>query len=403
MPTSTAPVETISAESNETPVVEESTPICPDCDSAAQVCNWDSYGRDPHGRPAVRIQRYMCNRCDSTFTASLDGVADGYRYPDRVRQLIVILYTVLGASCRSSQIVCILHFGVCPTRQRIHDWRSDSASIGELVANELPSHLFSGFYAYDEQHLKDGEDTKYRLLVYDAWRRVPVAEQLVDRATKETIREFLTTALAGKPCEAITTDGRQGIAQIVEGDLGVTHHRCLFHVRKNFEDDLETVLARSFYSASEKKAAALIGSEFKEVLRAPTYAKAVQRLEAVLDRVEHLPSTLQAYVEKVDENRETFLGSLKNSPAPRTTNGCERYYSHTQSKGLKRWLRSQGEMHSFWKQQMALRTAIEGFVADEVAIALLRDRFPAAKVDALEGLYSAKKQHLLKMRELEAG
>lgn len=186
-------------------------------------------------------------------------------------------------------------------------------------------------------------------------------------------------------------------------DLGVTHHRCLFHVQKNFVDDLETVFSRSFYSESEKKAAAIIGSEFREVLRAPTYSGAVERLEAVLDRVEHLPSTLQEYVEKVDENRETFLGSLKDSPAPRTTNGCERYYSHTQSKGLKRWLHSQEEMHGFWKQQMALRTAIEGFVDEEVAIAVLRDRFPAAKIDALEGLYSSKKRHLLEMGELDAG
>lgn len=403
MSTSTAPVETIGGENNEIRVVEESEPICPDCDSASQVSNWDTYRRDPHGRPAVRIQRYMCEQCASTFTASLNDVSDGYRYPDAVRQLIVILYVVLGASCRSLQIICVLYFGVCPTRQRIYDWRSESASLGELVANELPSHLFSGFYTYDEQHLTDAGDTKYRLLVYDAVRRVPVAEKLVDRATKETIRDFLTAALEGKPCKSVTTDGRQGIAQIVVDDLGVTHHRCLFHVQKNFVDDLNTVLSRSFYSESEKKAAAIIGSEFREVLRAPTYSRAVERLEAVLDRVEHLPNTLQEYVEKVDENRETFLGSLKNSPAPQTTNGCERYYSHTQSKGLKRWLHSQKELHGFWKQQMALRTAIEGFVDEEVTIAVLRDRFPKAKIDALEGLYSSKKQQLLEMRELEPG
>jgi transposase-like protein len=399
--TSTAPAETIRAEANETQVVEELNPACPDCDSADQVSNWDTYQRDPHGRPAVRIQRYMCNQCESTFTASLDEVEDNYRYPDPVRQLTVILYAVIGASCRSAQIICILYFGLCPSRQRIHDWRGESASLGELVANELPSHLFSGFYAYDEQHLTDAGDTKYRLLVYDAVRRVPVAEKLVDRATKETIGDFLTSALEGKPCESVTTDGRRGIAQIVEHDLGVAHHRCLFHVQKNFVDDLETVLSRSFYSESEKKAAAIVGSEFREVLRAPTYSRAVERLEAVLDRVEHLPSTLQDYVEKVDENRKTFLGSLKDSPTPRTTSGCERYYSHTQSKGLKRWLHSQEEIHTFWKQQMALRTAIEGFVDEEVAIALLRDRFPAVQIDAVEGLYSSKKQQFLEMGDIE--
>ncbi|MFB6296923.1 MAG: hypothetical protein ABEH56_00220, partial [Salinirussus sp.] len=133
MNTHTASIESADAEPHETPVVEESEPSCPDCDSADQVSNWDTYQRDPHGRPAVRIQRYMCNRCGSTFTASLDEVEDNYRYPDAVRQLTMILYTVLGASCRSLQIVCILYFGLSPSRQRIHDWRGESASLGDFV------------------------------------------------------------------------------------------------------------------------------------------------------------------------------------------------------------------------------------------------------------------------------
>ena len=50
---------------------------------------------------------------------------------------------------------------------------------------------------------------------------------------------------------------------------------------------------------------------------------------------------------------------------------------------------------------MALRTAIEGFVDEEVAIALLRDRFPAVQIDAVEGLYSSKKQQFLEMGDTE--
>lgn len=165
--------------------------------------------------------------------------------------------------------------------------------------------------------------------MYDTQRRVPVAEQLVDRATDDTIRSFLTQALANKPCNTVTTVGQQGLTKIVPDDLGAAHHRCIFHLLKNFEDDLETMLGRSWYTPREKAAAAILGNEFEQLFKAMTYGAAIQRLEAVLDEVEHLPSQLREYVEKIDANRETFLGSLYDERVARTANACEQYYSHT--------------------------------------------------------------------------
>ncbi len=109
MSTCTAPVESCDAEGNETPVVEEPEPTCPDCGSTDQVNHWDTYQRNPYGWSAVRIQRYMCAHCDRTFTANLSGVKDGYRNPDAVCQLVVVLYAVIGVSCRSVQIICTVY------------------------------------------------------------------------------------------------------------------------------------------------------------------------------------------------------------------------------------------------------------------------------------------------------
>lgn len=391
----TAPNEPFAAEDYEPPVVDvdEPSPTCPGCGAAAPVNKWGTYGRDPHGQRAVRIQRYWCEHCDSSFSASLDGVADGCRYPTAVRRLVCIVYMVSGASCLALQLICTFYFGVMPSLQRLHDWRT--VSPGKLVTNELPSQLYSGFYAYDEQYLRQAGERVYRLLVYDTQRRVPVAEQLVDRATDDAIRSFLTDALADKPCNAVTTDGRQGLPKIVENDLGAAHHRCSFHLLKNFDEALETMLGRSWYTPREKAAAAILGNEFEQLFKATSYGAASQRLEAVLDEVEHLPNQLRRYVEKVDANRETFLGYLYDERVARTVNACEQYYSHTQPTALKRRFFSQAGFHSFWKQQQLLRTVREGLVSREDTIALLRDRVSAADPEMINSLSTASKRRFL--------
>lgn len=398
----TAPHDSIASEDHEPPVVDadEPSPTCPECGSAAQVDKWGTYQRNPHGWRAVRVQRYWCEHCESTFSASLDGIADGCRYPTAVRRLVCIVYLVSGTSCLALQFICSLYFGVTPSLQRLHDWRT--VSTRKLVTNELPSHLYSGFYAYDEQYLRVAGKRAYRLLVYDTQRRVPVAEQLVDRATDDAIRSFLTQALADKPCHAVTTDGRQGLTKIVLHDLGAAHHRCVFHLLKNFKDEFETMLGRSWYTPREKAAAAILGNEFEQLFKATSYSTAVQRLEAVLDLVEHLPNQLRKYVEKVDANRERFLGYLYDERVARTTNSCEQYYSHTQSTALKRRFSSQAGLHSFWKQQQLLRTVRDGFVPHEVAIAPLRDRVPAVDPETTKTLYSASKRRFVRAQEHDA-
>jgi hypothetical protein len=135
------------------------------------------------------------------------------------------------------------------------------------------------------------------------------------------------------------------------------------------EDDLETMLGRSWYTPREKAAAAILGNEFEQLFKASSYSAAIQRLEAVFDEVEHLPSPLRKHIEKVAANRETFLGYLYDERVARTTNSCEQYSSHTQSPTLKRLFSSQAGLQSFWKQQQLLRTVREGFVLPEVAIA----------------------------------
>jgi hypothetical protein len=96
----------------------------------------------------------------------------------------------------------------------------------------------------------------------------------------------------------------------VEDDLGAFHHRCHYHFLKNGEKKLRKKVFQSVrYSNAEKLHAAIVWSEFKSVFAAPSYVAALQRFEAVLDKIEHLPRAVRTYVEEVMENFEKFVGS----------------------------------------------------------------------------------------------
>ena len=114
--------------------------------------------------------------------------------------------------------------------------------------------------------------------------RAPVAEPIVAKCTKETVRTFLTTALGEKPTAVITTDGCSDYPETVEDNLGALHHRCRFHFIKNGKKTLRKTVFRSGRSSdTEKLRGAIVWSEFKSVFAAPSYQVGLRRFEAVLD------------------------------------------------------------------------------------------------------------------------
>jgi transposase-like protein len=180
---------------------------------------------------------------------------------------------------------------------------------------------------------------------------------IADRLTKDTVQDFLRELLDNKPAYVITTDGRNEYAEIVEDDINAFHHRCRFHFLRNAERKLRNEVFRSVrHSDAEKLHAAIIWSEFKSVFAAPSYAAALRRFEAVLDKVEYLPSPVRKYVKEMMENFDKFALHLRDEWVPSTTNNCERYFGHTKPTRIKRRFRSVEGARSFLKTQMTIRT-----------------------------------------------
>ena len=392
--TNAAPTGSIAPTNDALSVLFLREPECPSC-GTGDVSKNGTYERHPHGRQSVRVQRYCCALCGS-FAPSHPSVEDDHRYPRAVTQLADAVDAFSDVSLEGIQDILTVHYGVRPTDQHIHNNLTEQTA--EIVENDLP--VYSGVYTYDEQYLTVNGHRAYRLTVYDELMRAPVAESVVGQCNKETVREFLTSALAEKPTSVITTDGRSDYPEIVEDDLGAVHHRCRFHFIKNGEKTLRSSVFQSLrYSDTEKLRGAIVWSEFKSVFAAPSYETGLRRFEAVLDKIEHLPSELRSYVEQVMENFDRFALHLRHEAVPSTTNNLERYYGHTKPTRIKRRFRSLQHAQAFSKRQMHVRTVKQGLVSREQSLSLARELFPSLSLEQLEPLFTDAKQRYLSWRD----
>ena len=396
MSTNCAPTGCITRTDDDLSVLSLREPQCPEC-GTTDVNKNGTYDRHPHGRQSVRVQRYCCALCGS-FAPSHPSVEDRHRYPRAATQLASAVDAFADVSLEGIQDILTVHYGVRPSDQHIHNCLTEPTA--EIVENDLP--VYSGVYTYDEQYLTVNGYRAYRLTVYDELMRAPVAESVVGQCNKKTVREFLTTALAEKPVAVITTDGRSDYPEIVEDDLDAVHHRCRFHFIKNGEEALEKSVFQSLrYSDTEKLQGAIVWSEFKSVFAAPSYEVGLRRFEAVLDKIEHLPSELRSYVEQVMENFDRFALHLRHEAVPSTTNNLERYYGHTKPTRIKRRFRSFQHAQAFLKRQMRVRTAKQGLISREHSLSLARELFPSLSMEQLKPLFTDSKKRYLSWRDHE--
>jgi len=128
-----------------------------------------------------------------------------------------------------------------------------------------------------------------------------------------------------------------------------------------------------------------------------------RRFEAVLDEIEHVPEPMQDQLRMIDEKFEKFTAHLREEWLPGTTNGVERYYSLTQPDRVNHRFRSTDRALAFLQTQMTLRTVKHGFVSRETSLARARELFPAITEDAVELLFTARKQRYLGWRDRPDG
>ena len=87
---------------------------------------------------------------------------------------------------------------------------------------------------YDEQHPKKGHCQKYRLTLFDPKTQRPLADELFDDKSSETIKNFLKKHLDTSEPVFIVTDFDKRYPEILSEVFGdkLVHQYCLMHLNK---------------------------------------------------------------------------------------------------------------------------------------------------------------------------
>ena len=415
-------------------------PTCSNCGTTAVSKN-GSDTRHPKGRcpehpeptGSVGVQQYLCTNsaCDTTtITPSLPFVEDGYQYIEQIRKDARSMYLHTEATLDGIQDYCVDRYHVKPATSTIDGWiqeslpcdsdsiewrelqEDDEATSVAVVENPLPT--YSGVYELDEFYMTIDGERKYRVTVWDHLMQAPVAEGIADRRTKDAIKQVVEPVLRTKPVLACLTDGWRGAAALVTDELGGLHYWCMFHKICNLwtalGEDLSELADEDDLTQIEQIGTLRVGTEVRQLLSEQAipdadrrYTAARRRFEAVLDGIEHVPEQMQNQLQIIDDQFEKYAAHLREEWLPGTTNGVERYYSLTQPNRVNHRFRSTERALTFLQSQMTLRTVKHGFVSRETSLARARELFPDITEEAVELLFTDRKQRYLAWRDRPRG
>jgi hypothetical protein len=205
-------------------------PLCPFCNNPMVHNGYNLYTKQGLGE--VNIGRYKCSNCSSTQeedrsfweeqkTLLLDSFNDFFqllRYHNISYDGISAIMDFIFPRSRS-------------TIFREFNKQMDQENIPELKNVRI--------VLYDEQHPKEGRCQKYRLTILDAKTQRPLADELFDDKSPETIKKFLQYNLDTSEPVFIVTDFDTRYPEILKEVFGekLIHQYCLMHLNKLIVND----------------------------------------------------------------------------------------------------------------------------------------------------------------------
>src|SRR5450759_1037843 len=229
-------------------------PFCPRCSSPMVHNGYNIYTKK--GLGDIKIGRYKCSNCNCT--------------PEENRSfwegLKSVLFDSLDDFVRLLRSHNVSYEGISAVMDFIYP-RSKSTILREFSKNmeqEMVSHDENVLVVcYDEQHPKKGRCQKYRLTLFDPKTQRPLADELFDDNSSETIKNFLKKHLDTSEPVFIVTDFDKRYPEILREVFGdkLVHQYCLMHLNKlvvhdfprknNFEELMRHI--KTFDEAIQKR------------------------------------------------------------------------------------------------------------------------------------------------------
>jgi transposase-like protein len=229
------------------------------------------YTGDGHVFRNFKIQRYQCKRCGEYTPDYSDFIPSHANYQEEVkakaRQFLFLGNTpgdVVKIFQKNSRVV--------PSESSVRNWvKNASEEIHDVVKNvKLPT---SGYFGYDEIHLRTNKKKAYALNMVDLENNFYVNAQFSqDRKNGSIIKSFRRGMRGGKmKIKGIVHDGAKNYESIFKkrGFTRVHSQRCQPHYKKNLNE--------AIYDAAG------LGKQLKKDLPEP-YSELKKALFAVFNR-----------------------------------------------------------------------------------------------------------------------
>lgn len=205
-------------------------PRCPECGNNMVHNGYNEYTKK--GLGAIKIGKYLCKHCGKMLEEKRTAW----------EKIKTEFFNLLGLIYQQFRLNHVSYQGISDILNLIFP-QSKSTVFREfdhaMEGIEIPPLENVLIVHYDEQFPKEGRCQKFRLTILDAKSKRPLADELFNDKSPETIKQFLISKFdASKPIFIITDFGTSypKILKEVFGE-NLIHQYCLLHLNKLIVSD----------------------------------------------------------------------------------------------------------------------------------------------------------------------
>jgi len=282
----------------------------------------------------VKIGRYLCSRCNNTFSAKYNEVPPKSIFHYELIKFSIDLCTRFNESLRGTESILKDHLKVEVSHKVILDWIQKAGKAVEEVRFKLIP-PFSGYLAIDEREIKVSGKKYYVLGYTDAklgsFLYYDIVNSKTKKSYKESIFRFLQEIGLESQIMAVITDEYSTFISIIpEIFKNCVHSYCIFHVRRNIYKKVHSAAGTSLRKKLSKEFQD-ITSILNEIFQVHNQAHAkywlyVARAAQIRCNLDN-NQKITDLINNLENKLEHITHFIKNPESPKTTNSCEQIWS----------------------------------------------------------------------------
>ena len=303
------------------------------------------------GKTNVKVQRYICKRCDKTFQTDLTTLVDkNNNFTNELKSesehLISYYLESLKNVCKSFK----KFFGITVSHQPIENWLFVNENILEFDLGRC-----SGYYVFDVEWIKINGKWKYRHTLLDSISNCIVADAIYDTEDETTVEKFLKESTANKNKIAITTDLDPKYPAIIQ-KLGFKHQLCIFHAKKSLNNQLKNFKDNNQLSDEEYQECHKQLNMIKNLFDLKDYEEAEKELQSLIySKNEFHPAIYKIIRKSIVPRYKSFIYHMKDKKIEKTSNKIENEFQKTMPKSRKRTFKTKrGVLKRIYRRDLIL-------------------------------------------------